>query len=326
MFRKYPSIDNYKKPKKISAEVFVAIEKIHGSNFSFIYTGEGDITIARRKDIIPKEENFYDCHKLLEKYDESIKTIYNRIKADIEGLISVQVFGEIFGGYYNGLPSTPGSKYVQKGVCYCPHNDIIIFDIMITTEKETLNGKQFFLSYDEVITYMEGCQLKYVPVMAKGSFFEVNSISSIFQTTIPILYNLPHIDGNYAEGYVSKSNTRHNADKPRQVFKHKNNKSFGEVNDTPIVILSETVDDYMKDMKRYITENRFHAVKSKVAIDCAIDILERMYAADVVKDYMKDQEDLIRQDFVHKNLKLFKTKVANIINEEGLIKTWNSNL
>jgi hypothetical protein len=58
---------------------FVALEKIHGTNFSFITDGN-KIVCCRRSDILKPDENFYSWKNILVKYEDKILNLFKKKK------------------------------------------------------------------------------------------------------------------------------------------------------------------------------------------------------------------------------------------------------
>ena len=69
MFKKYSSLTNHYEGKFINGVimngltggVWVAREKIHGANFSFITDDGNIVTPAKRTDVVKPAEDFYGC-------------------------------------------------------------------------------------------------------------------------------------------------------------------------------------------------------------------------------------------------------------------------
>ena len=116
--------------------LWVASEKIHGSNFSVHFNGE-TACYGRRTDFLTKEipvpcekfddyfkESFYDAKKLVARFHNKLADIYTRIKEFDPKMIKFAVYGEYFGG--NWPEKDPnfvkGPKAVQKGVYYTPNH------------------------------------------------------------------------------------------------------------------------------------------------------------------------------------------------------------
>ena len=113
---------------------FVALEKIHGANFSL--STDGKIVQANKRNSALKEGmNFHFWKTQLETHKEKVLNIWklvneNVLKEEEEDPRTVIVFGEIFGGHY---PHNQVTRLkvppVQKEVCYCPEIRFIAYDI-----------------------------------------------------------------------------------------------------------------------------------------------------------------------------------------------------
>lgn len=129
--------------------LWVVTEKVHGANLSIVarrtsddaYTPAGgdvsfEFEVARRTGFIPEGDKFYNFEgainpvktaavKLVERVCEAFDDSDNRVMA-------VQIYGELMGGHYPGLPKVDGAKCVQMDVNYCPQNEFFVFDVAIT--------------------------------------------------------------------------------------------------------------------------------------------------------------------------------------------------
>jgi Rnl2 family RNA ligase len=135
-FNKYHSIENIHrvidKLSIIESETWIATEKIHGANFSATTDGKS-VKYGKRSSYISGSglEIFHHAQLIVDKYNMSIidifHTIFSMNNEAAKSLCYVQMFGEIFGGKYQGYKSN--CKSVQKEVSYCPHIDFIVYDI-----------------------------------------------------------------------------------------------------------------------------------------------------------------------------------------------------
>ena len=139
MARIYPAITNsysekfieYIRNHPVSAEPWVALNKIHGTNLSFHVTENG-IKPAAKKRFIGDNEKFYNYRRVLDRYRGEVTDIFNFCKTRY-GCSEVVLFTELFGGSYPH-PEVPKIKEVdriQKGVFYYNDIDIYLFDIKI---------------------------------------------------------------------------------------------------------------------------------------------------------------------------------------------------
>jgi uncharacterized protein YlbG (UPF0298 family) len=327
---------------------WIALEKIHGANFSFITDGIEIIT-AKRSGIISEKEKFFNSTAISKKYLDDILTLYHVIKKTNPETTTVQVFGEIFGGYYPGF--TNNMKPVQKGVYYRPEIDFLVFDIKMNTnisapkiatqihnnindgkmidekmvDEKMIDEKfySWFLSQDEIDKYLKNLPLlRGIPVTARGKFDDIINMSPIFITKIPELYGLPLINNNMAEGYVFKTNNRHPCHRSRPIIKIKNNNVFGEVVHMPKVnIGSGVTNQYVENAISYCTKNRFNNTISKIGLENRIEKINGIYVADVVKDFEKDLPDEELEEF-KKSIKKVKEGINSYLLRHGHIESW----
>ena len=309
---------------------WVAMEKIHGANFSFLTDGM-EVHVAKRSSILGTE-SFYGSAVLAEKYKNDIVEIYRRIKEENPNATVVQIFGELFGGHYPGQKHASNLKPVQKGVYYKPEVDFLVFDIKMNTDlvesvdNEGTEKQAWYLSQNEVDKFLDGLTLKGIPVTAKGTIHEIVKLDPVFITTIPQLYGLPPLLDNMAEGYVFKANQRHPSRRSRPIIKSKNNVKFGEVR---VKIPGEasnnnsTVNGWINDSLAYCTQNRFNNTISKIGPDSIIPKITGIYVADVVKDFAKDLElnDEDTAEF-EKLIKKIRSGVQSYLIQNELIEKW----
>lgn len=154
-FKSYSSFDN-KTSKSISQikkfnctendKEWISIEKIHGANLSFITDGN-DILTFRRSGLILQTENFYNSDFVMQKCKSSILKIFEKSKIINNSIINVQIYGEIFGGYYPNVERLHEQIIVLQGVYYCNYNDFLIFDIKLCFNDKNQNKKQFIVFY-----------------------------------------------------------------------------------------------------------------------------------------------------------------------------------
>lgn len=124
--------------------LWVASEKIHGSNFS-IHCTESTVKYGRRTDFLTKEipiecedpkpyflESFFGAGEFMHNIHNKFGNIYKKLKEVYPDMIKFSVYGEYFGGSW---PKQTDSKCkpVQKGVYYTPYHDFMAFDIKVFT-------------------------------------------------------------------------------------------------------------------------------------------------------------------------------------------------
>jgi Rnl2 family RNA ligase len=327
-FHSYTDLENkkgkllteFEKHKLGTEATWIATEKIHGANFSFVIS-ETSMKPARRSDFLAPEESFFGWEGILEKYESDLRFIYNQIKLIEPGMETIQVFGELFGGLYPGFNTR--AKKVQGGVYYSPNNEFMVFDIRVNTPAP------YYMAYSEVQSMTSTTSLKSIPVSHTGKMRELAELNPEFQTTIPDLFSLAKVENNFAEGYVLRSDERHiislNGSTHRPMMKLKNDKTFGEVK--PVAkekAPPEAVAEFIEDAMRYVTENRFSAVVSKIAVDAKPAQIQGLFLADVFKDYVKDLDEE-RVELLKLCQKEVKSAVAKNLVDGNMIETWMKN-
>lgn len=145
-FRKYNSIENHYRREfiaKVQATVpedeqWCATEKIHGANIDMILH-EGGILRSSRNQTVGDAE-FNGSRRIATELADN----FRKLRADIVGAKQdvVHVYGEIYGGVYQGAKPAHARSAVQKGVQYSPNNEFRAFDIFTAGD---------YLAYDSVI-------------------------------------------------------------------------------------------------------------------------------------------------------------------------------
>lgn len=260
-FVKYPSLINSYQNSIVeycvnfgysTDSVWYVTEKIHGANFAFYVNPETEeIRCARRTSFLSKLENFYNFAYVQGKYQEGVLALAKHLGKPIK------VYGELCGGFYDG--KTQGMK-VQREVQYCPHNEFIVFDIVVGNEVVSPTEVQMLCWEHGLIP---------APLIFEGTLEEALKIDNAFNSLVgPRYFNLPEIADNICEGVVIKPwplvrDIRGNLIN----FKNKNSK-FSEKSHTkspriPKEITPELQELYGK-LEPYITVNKLNAVISKV--------------------------------------------------------------
>jgi Rnl2 family RNA ligase len=272
MFNKYNSIENSYNTKFIEKiydngyhkEEWLAMEKIHGANFSIIVCNNG-VSYCRRTDILKDNEGFFNYQTVVKPNEKKYIEIFEYLKVEHENLVQIQIYGEIFGGKYTHAEVSKNTKVsqVQGEICYHPDVKFIIFDI---SYKKLDDEYITYISHDEVIDIAKKYDLMCSEILHRGSFDDLLKLNPLFETTVPSLFGLPKINNNVAEGYVLKPN-RNIFFKcgSRVIIKHKND-VFKEKNpeNKTVERNQNSLDVDKKIMFSYLNENRLASVKSKL--------------------------------------------------------------
>lgn len=196
--------------------LWIATEKVHGSNMSFICNGDV-VVAAKREDILAEtdeeNESFFNFLPVKRKYESAAAALYAQLKsATYPGMTKVTIFGELFGGLYppvdGGSDGAATSRPVQEGVYYSPAVDFIAYDVEVELSSDGAHDeRRIFLNVCLAFNLLKACGFMTPPVTAMGDFATiVNSLVLPFPTLIPTaLFRLPPMDANFAEGYVCKT-------------------------------------------------------------------------------------------------------------------------
>jgi len=225
-WERYPSLNDVdlEQVERIRSAVrgtdaeFVALEKVHGSNFAFETDGRA-VTYFSRNRSLEVQERFVGTTAPAEtmgRYGGPVKQAFHLCSTAVGGgdspprPKSVIIYGEYFGGWYphkDVKQEGPGAGApVQKGiVAYAPGHHFFAFDVCI-------DG--VYLDYDAARDLLQraGFPIVATPIV-RGTFddcmrFDVDS----FQTTIPSLLGIPPCQGfSTAEGLVIRPVRRREA-------------------------------------------------------------------------------------------------------------------
>lgn len=300
-FIKYPSIENMKYKYKVDQDlvqqpIWMVNEKVHGANFQFCMDKYNNLLPGKRSGFIKTDQDmdhFYHCHSLVTRMKPKIELLWSLL--NVPDLYQITVFGELFGGSYNGFKAN--HKPVQKHVLYCPNVDYIAFDILIMTKDHA----PYFLSYDDLENFCKQANLLYVKPLFKGGTLEqaYEFSKTIYEsnTDIPVdYYQLPNLEKNIREGNVIRANVQRLLGRSDYyLLKHKNDAFCESVHKTKNK--KDENDDVMKksfitNAMDYITNNRLDSVISKEGHDAFykkhIELQVTLFLEDAISDYKKD--------------------------------------
>uniref|UniRef100_A0A0G4IE40 RNA ligase domain-containing protein n=1 Tax=Chromera velia CCMP2878 TaxID=1169474 RepID=A0A0G4IE40_9ALVE len=202
---------------------WVATEKVHGANLSFITDGEL-IRAAKRTGLLSVEDArlFFQFDYLLAECEEQLLKLHAAIAASKPeeqraGMV-VTVFGELAGGEYRHPAVVPNlnGRRVQSGVQYAPHNFFYPFDIAVgtptplTTEPNEPSDSASppltwtFLPFDHAQGLLAETGFPTARVLGRfPSLTEALRTPCEFTSTLPEQFGLPPLGvANFAEGLV----------------------------------------------------------------------------------------------------------------------------
>ncbi len=229
LFMEYPSIENHYRDtiknmveNYTGTELWVATEKVHGSNFSFIYTKEDGVKCASRNKLLADGEAFNNYQVIQKKYADKIVQLYEILATEIPTLTQITVYGEFYGGIYPGIKTK--NKKIQDGIYYTPELEFEAFDLFYRTPENPRN----IYPYKEACAHLIKVGLPYAVILKEGSLKELYSTldPEVFQSTIYAKFGLPKLDDNLSEGYVIKPNEAIFIENERFSIKIKSSKSL----------------------------------------------------------------------------------------------------
>lgn len=169
-FKKYSTLENHTNSKFLQNAfdmiadkpdtLFVAREKIHGTNFSVIITKDS-ITPAKRTGPITETEKFFGYEDLMTKYKANFEIAQSLGFVDELGM-TIQIFGEYAGGN------------IQKEVEY-GEKDFYVFDI-------TLDGK--YVDNYTMMSMIATFGLKVAPLIKYGTLEELLKLPVEFESVV----------------------------------------------------------------------------------------------------------------------------------------------
>ncbi len=337
-FKKYPSISQM--DRKLTHGYIIELGydqlpwqvglKIHGANFNVSMTSDkdSDMRFGRKLDFITEGEGFYRYEEAVEKYRENFKKFYNFLKR-YHTFDQLTLYFELFGGSYNHpeVKRHPHASRVMKGVNYCPHNDLYLFDIKLDN---------MFMNKTFVSIAVNGFGFIGNRPLFQGSYRECMEYPNEFLDPIYKLFGLPAIDDNTCEGVIVEPETPKffgNGDRvilknlgPR--FKEKSRQRKV----TKVKEPHEWSEEGLREIEvivMYITDNRLRNILSHFGRvkDNDFGKILGMFSKDTLEDYMKDQEEsfeslstkeqkLLKKHSQMQCSQLLKSNIVDIIDNE----------
>lgn len=320
MFKKYSSLTNHTDKKYLSRILFagltdpkviwVAREKIHGSNFSFLVTKDS-VQSGKRSGLIPEGENFYNHADIESRYREDCQAVLLRLIGI--GLATseseIQIYGELA-----GVTST--GKLIQHGVDYGAF-DFYVFDIRV-------DGK--YIDDTSCVLAINNTKMLMAPFIAMGTFDELISIRNDFDSIVQRWKNnfsaiawaknehLQYTDTNTCEGFVMKPIEVHYIGEDRVAIKHKNEKFSEKKNKVKEfkapVPMTEKDQEVLAELLTYNTENRVRNVLSKTGTPSTNQF--GMIMGLTMKDILEESQNLL--DTADAPATVKKTLIAEVSN------------
>lgn len=307
-FVKYTSLTNHYQQKfldqlimqGLSEGEFVATEKAHGANFTFITDGQV-LRTAKRSGFNGDGENFYGSQQVLEKYAGGIFGIAMRLNEEygFGKYVTVMVRGEIIGGMFQGKKDTH-AKRVQKEVEYCSNNEFVAFGI----EVHHKDGSVYHIPYDMFVDLCDSMNIPRCPEMGRGTLQEMLALNNEFNSQIPMLFGNDTFEGNITEGLVIQptDGARFLYNGSRVIIKSKNTK-FAENKGTKVktkqgTTLSDEAKAEGEELTAYFTEQRISNLISKLGEPTSWKDFPKyggLFFQDALEDYTSDTDSSLKE-------------------------------
>lgn len=308
-FVRYSSIENSYQQRfldKCAMHVgdaqMVAVEKIHGANFSWIVTADA-VRVGSRNDLIDELETFYGHSRFFARYKPVVQALFGLVKSEFPGLVQINLFGEIFGGSYNGT-GAQSAKKVQGGVNYHPDNEFMAFDLKLTFD----TGVSRYVPFMDLVEWLFDAnfiarlsfedRMRHAPILKIGTLEELIKIDPLFYTHVPAAFGLEtefreKTPVDYAEGFVICGYSEDFYIGNERVILKQKNHLYGEkekeVKIKVAVNLSDEQQALLDKVCSYMNENRVNAVLSKSVYDQkSFGRLQGDFTRDALEDFEKD--------------------------------------
>lgn len=249
---------------------WMATEKIHGANFSFIYQ-DRQLFYGKRKEYLTWEDDFFGFQLVVNKLEHQLIRLFEELSQRIN-TEKIIIYGELFGGKYphSEVTKQENIQAIQTGIYYSPTIEFCAFDIAFET-----NQNKKYLDYQEAIQLFEKYQILFVKPLLIGKLNEVLAFDIRIDSTLPKELGFPSLDKNLIEGIVIKPiKELDNAIFPhRPILKIKNpkfeeNQVFHQAQKWKFSskIYSNTEELYflVKEIRNYVTSNRLASAISKI--------------------------------------------------------------
>ena len=205
--------------KRLLSTPYVALEKVHGSNFS-LYSDGVDVRFAKRSGFIEQQQWFYGYEAIADPLRDRTLLLVEALRRQhrVDGVI---VYGELFGGFYPPDPQEwkgpiaggrlnaahqclvpQEDRAVQEGIYYSPNVEFAAFDIAIVH-----SNTPTFLDHSTVVSLCEEVSLLVLKPRFEGTLAQCLDFPHIFDSQVPFALcgqrKLPP-GTNVAEGLVLK--------------------------------------------------------------------------------------------------------------------------
>jgi len=320
IFKKYSEIENTYNNKFInelkeqgffdpSIEYVIEL-KIDGSNCQCSIDENGNFIVGSRTQVYAPGSDFQGSTAcfMKERAKEKLIKMKELIQKDFPELtfpFVLTVYGELCGGMYRhpDVEKVKGAIKIQGRVDYHPDNKWVPFDIVIRLP----DGKTHaILTQDDVVKYCKAVNLPYPIILGRGTAEECMDYPIDFVDRAGnILWGLPIIEGNIAEGIVIKPNRALFKPNGQRVILKKKGTKFKErisKNKEPkeVLPMNEVEMKWFNIIIEFVTESRLMSVLSKIDTtklnDRMFGMILGSYLKDMWNDFNKEYEEEVYKE------------------------------
>ena len=279
---------------------WVVTEKVHGANFSFIYsTASSEIRYAKRNGMLSPEDRFFQYQTILPEVEPKIQALCQHLhnnqhllsksiktKLGSSPIETIIIYGELFGGLYphEQVPAHPFTP-IQKGIYYSPDIHFMAFDIK-------LNQTHFF-DYEEARNLFQQFEIFHAePLAIFPTYSKAVEYPLGFDSTIPRRLGLPPLPtDNKAEGIVVRSSSRHFLTKVKiPEFHEGHSQAAVYANNSMTLTELQSI-----AMRMILNENRLNSAISKIG---SLDDYRYQIFEEMIEDVYRELR--ISKDYPHR--------------------------
>lgn len=288
--------------RELSKLRWVVTEKVHGANFSFVFS-EGGLKYAKRKEFLSWNDDFFGFQWVVRDLEDRLLKLFEAL-AIREGKSEWILYGELFGGEYPHpeVAAIPEVHAIQTGVYYAPGIHFCAFDLAWMDDV----GKHY-LDYSLAEEYFKEFEILYAHSLFTGKLNEALAFNPRISSALPRQLGLPELPDNLIEGVVIKplSHSGLQSLSERPIIKVKNaefaEEKFHEAEKWSFSLAVDSKTESMafivEEMMRYVTFNRLESAISKIGrpdwgSESRMQALQTEFLRDVLDDFGRNEGDI----------------------------------